>query len=154
MLNHIEKFLSGLMNDDSATTATPDNHQIGIATAALLVHCAKADGHQSVEERKAMYRILANDLGLAGDEIESVIEIAEDQERNAVDIHRFTRVLHEALDRGERKRIVGLLYEIALADGKIDGDESNTVELTARLLHVEAADRVAVRQAVLSKQNS
>lgn len=91
--------------------------------------------------------ILTGELELSEVEAASVRELAAAREREAIDIHRFTRVLHAKLDREERKRVIGWLWQIAQADGTIDSDESNTVDLAARLLDVEVHDRVALKQA-------
>ncbi len=151
MLDHIQRFLSRLVDDDPSVSTNADRHEIAIATAALLVNCARADGHDSPHETERLMSILTGELELSEAEAQSVREIADERERDAIDIHRFTRVLHARLDRDERKRVVGWMWEIAQADGRIDADESNTVDLAARLLDVEVHDRVALRQAAQNK---
>lgn len=145
MLHHIESFFQRLLSD--AGVQRLDKHEIEIATAALLAHCARADGVQSPEETARLETVLSQRFHLTPDEVASVLERAEAREREAIDIHRFTRTLHKSLDREARIGIVRLLWEIADADGRIDHDEHRMVSLTARLLDVEVQDAVAARLA-------
>ncbi len=91
-------------------------------------------------------------MDLTPAEIDSVVEAAEARLRDAIDLHRFTRVLHRSLDRDARIHMVQLLWEIADADGRIDSDEWRMVSLTAQLLDVEVHDAVAARHAAQEKR--
>lgn len=152
MLRKIEILINRILTE--ASQPKLDAHEIEIASAALLVHCAKADGHQSAEETAHLKTILGARFDLSTEEIESVIEAAQLREQEAIDLHRFTRVLHQNLDRSERIEMVRLLWEIADVDGRIDNDEQRMVPLTARLLDVEVHDAVAARQAVQANRSS
>jgi uncharacterized tellurite resistance protein B-like protein len=149
MLRNIEVFFNRLLNETEGQKL--DGREIQIATAALLAHCAKADGEQSAEETAHLKAVLGERFGLTAPEIDSVIEAADERERDAIDMHRFTRVLHRSLDRDARIHMVQLLWEIADADGIIDSDERRMVSLTARLLDVEVHDAVAARKAAQAR---
>ena len=149
MLRKIEVFFNRLLNEGA--TKKLDDREIEIASAALLAHCAKVDGEQSAEEAVHLRTVLGERFDLSRAEIDSVIEAAEARERDAIDLHQFTRVLHRSLDRAARIHMVRLLWEIADADGRIDSDERRMVSLTAQLLDVEVHDAVAARQAAQAK---
>jgi uncharacterized tellurite resistance protein B-like protein len=149
MLRKIEVFFNRILNE--GPNKKLDAREIEIATAALLAHCAKADGEQSAEEAAHLRTVLGEHFDLSRAEINSVIEAAEARERDAIDLHQFTRVLHRSLDRTARIHMVRLLWEIADADGHIDTDERRMVSLTAQLLDVEVHDAVAARQAAQRK---
>ncbi|MGI9426542.1 MAG: TerB family tellurite resistance protein [Hyphomicrobiaceae bacterium] len=145
MFTTIDKFLGELFDNKPAQLT--DEAEERVACAALLVHCANADGIRSDEEDNRLKAILTDHFKLSSSEIGQIITAAEAQERDAVDLHRFTRILHQRLDRDGRQRMVKWLWEIAQADGTIDRDERNTVALAAQLLDVEVRDSVALRQA-------
>jgi uncharacterized tellurite resistance protein B-like protein len=149
MLRKIEVLFNRLLNEGD--TKKLDDHEIQIASAALLTHLAKLDGEQSAEETVHLRTVLGEKFDLTGAEVDSVIEAAEARERDAIDLHRFTRVLHRSLDRDARIHLVQLLWEIADADGLIDSDERRMVSLTAQLLDVEVNDAVAARHAAQAK---
>lgn len=148
MFLKIENFITDLLGENPPQNL--DEQAIRLACAALLVHCAKADGYQSDEEGKMLRQILTRRFKLSSDDTETLIQEAEKREEDAVDVHRFTRVLHANLDRDGRHEIVRLLWEITLADGNIDYDERSMVTLVAGLLDVETQDAVALRHEVIS----
>jgi uncharacterized tellurite resistance protein B-like protein len=150
MLRKIDVFFNRLLNEGQNKML--DAREIEIASAALLAHCAKADGEQSTEEAAHLKKVLGERFDLTLAEIDSVIEAAEVRQRDAIDLHQFTRVLHQRLDRDARIHMVRLLWEIADADGRIDSDERRMVSLTAQLLDVEVHDAVAARHAVQAKR--
>ncbi|MEO1206959.1 MAG: TerB family tellurite resistance protein [Pseudomonadota bacterium] len=145
MLRKIESFFTSMMGDEAPTEGLSEN-EIAIASAALLVKCANADGKRTPEEDAKLVEVITKGLELSAEEAESVIEFAEVRARDALDIHQFTKRLHANLDREERQRMVGWLWEMAQVDGRIDSDEQNTVTLIARLLDVEVRDSAELRQ--------
>jgi uncharacterized tellurite resistance protein B-like protein len=150
MLRKIEVFFNRILNEGENKKL--DAGEVEIASAALLAHCAKADGEQTPEETAQLKAVLGERFDLTPTEIDSVIEAAEARERDAIDLHQFTRVLHQSLDREARIHMVQLLWEIADADGRIDSDERRMVSLTAQLLDVEVHDAVAARHAAQAKK--
>jgi uncharacterized tellurite resistance protein B-like protein len=149
MLRKIEDFFNRILNEGENKKL--DAHEIEIASAALLAHCGKVDGELCAEEAAYLKTVLGKRFDLTPAEIDSVIEAAEARERDAIDLHQFTRVLHQSLDREARIHMVQLLWEIADADGRIDSDERRMVSLTAQLLDVEVHDAVAARHAAQAK---
>lgn len=146
MLNKFQDFIASLMGDEPPSSL--DREEIRIACAALLVHCAKADGYQSPAETAKLREILSEHYGLDGDDVDELVAEAERQEADAIDVHKFTRVLHRNLDRAGRQDVVRLLWEISHADEQIDHDERRVVTLVAGLLDVEIHDAVALRRDV------
>ncbi|CFX12961.1 conserved protein of unknown function [Candidatus Filomicrobium marinum] len=149
MIASIENFLNGLIGNQ--TVEQLDERELNVACAALLVHCAKVDGEQCRIEDKKIREILSNSFDLSGSDVDAVIETATAQQENAVDLHRFTRVIHKSMDREGRLRVVRLLWEMANADGTIGPEERNLVSVMAQLLDVEGHDAVALRQDVLAQ---
>ena len=144
--NLIGDILSGSLS--GGDTGTLKGDEVRIACAALLVHCAKADGVQSAQEDAKLREVLSVHYEMSDSDTQALIDQASAREAEAADVHNFTRVLHKALDRDGRLEVVRLLWEISLADATIDHDERTVVHLVASLLDVETADVVALRQSV------
>ncbi|MBU2533898.1 MAG: TerB family tellurite resistance protein [Alphaproteobacteria bacterium] len=147
MLRRIQTFIDDILSDEGNKRSLGED-EVRVACAALLVHCARADGHQSAEEVVTLRQILADRYALTEEETQSLIEVAEQREADAVDVHRFTWLLHNHLDRDGRLEVIRLLWEISHADSSIDHDERSLVNLVAGLLDVELADAVALRRSV------
>lgn len=152
MLAKLETFLKSLTSGEADAAAKLEPDEVRVASAALLVHVARADGDQSARENTVMRDVLARRFELEGTDAETVITAASAEHDRAVDTHTFTRVLHENLDFDQRREIIRMLWEVADADGTIDSDEKNAVSLAATLLHVEPHEAVALRRDVASRR--
>ncbi len=95
-----------------------------------------------------MRAVLAERYSLSAEDVRALIDDAEQRAANAGDLHKFTWVLHQNLDRDGRLEVVRLLWEIGHADDNIDHDERAAVNLVASMLDVELADAVALRRRV------
>jgi uncharacterized tellurite resistance protein B-like protein len=114
-----------------------EDQDFHLAAAALLVHIAAiARVQKLVEERFKLSHAQAREL----------IAHATESEREAVDLYHFTSVLKRALDEEGRRQLVGMLWELAYADGDIDECEENVVWRVAELLGVSTRERVTLRQ--------
>jgi uncharacterized tellurite resistance protein B-like protein len=125
--------------------------ELRLAAAALLVHAGVIDGNFDNEERRKLKALLQERFDLGDDEARRLIRDAEDREREAVDLYRFTSILCAELDQEGRKRIIEMLWEIVMADGVVHEFESNLVWRAAELLGVSTRDRVLLRKAVESR---
>ena len=148
MLKRIRGIFDDILGEGAGSTLAGED--VRLACAALLVHCARADGHQSEQEDRALHRILSEQYELTASETQELIAHAQARETEAVDIHRFTRVLHSSLDWDGRANVVAQLWEIAHADATIDHDERSTVNLIASLLDIELSEVVRLRRRTAS----
>lgn len=117
-----------------------------LAAAALLVHLASIDGEFGAGEKSLLQRLVETRFGLDSATARELIDTAAESEREAVDLYRFTNVLKRTLDEEGRRQVIGMLWEMAYADGEIHEFEENVVWRVAELLGVSTRDRVALRQ--------
>ncbi len=117
-----------------------------LAAGALLVHIAAIDGEFDATERARVQRLVEERFSLSHGQAHKLIAHATESEREAVDLYHFTSVLKRSLDEEGRRHLVGMLWEIAYADGDIDECEENVVWRVAELLGVSTRDRVTLRQ--------
>ncbi|HFB2048400.1 MAG: TerB family tellurite resistance protein [Hyphomicrobiaceae bacterium] len=144
-----ELFASNLRNYKSREL---NSLKVEVACAALLIHCSKLDGKQSIEETTYLKSLLSKHFNLSHSEIELLVNNADMKEKNSIDLHQFTRVLHDNMNREDRIEMVQMLWEMANSDGNIDSEERHMVSLTAQLLEVELQDSVAARQKARAKK--
>lgn len=125
--------------------------ELRLAAAALLVRASVIDGHAAAAERRKLKALLKERFDLDGDELRPLLDEAAAREHESVDLYRFTSVLCRELDQDGRKKIVEMLWEVALADGVLHEFESNLVWRAAELLGVSTRDRITLRKAVESR---
>ena len=125
--------------------------ELRLAAAALLVHAAMIDGKVDASERRKLKELLRERFDLSDDEVRRLVQEAGVEESESVDLYGFTSVLCRELDQDGRKRIVEMLWEVAMADGVVHEFESNLVWRAAELLGISTRDRVTSRQAVAAR---
>ncbi len=126
--------------------------ELRLATAALLIHAGLVDGNASEIESEKLRTILQNHFDLSNIELNRLVTEAQADERKAVDLYRYTKVVTEHLDQGGRIGIIELIWEVILADGKIDDYEANLVWRVAELIGVSTRDRVKLKKKVMENQ--
>lgn len=117
-----------------------------LAAAALLVHIAAIDGDFDEKEQARLLAIVGTRFGLDAVSARQLIDDAYASEREAIDLYRFTSVLKRQLDDEGRHQVIGMLWDMAYADGTVDELEENIVWRVAELLGVSTRDRVSLRQ--------
>jgi uncharacterized tellurite resistance protein B-like protein len=122
--------------------------QLRLAAAALLMRAAAIDGKADAAERRKLKALLQARFDLDADELGPLVEAAVRRENESVDLYGFTSVLCRELDQDGRKKIVEMLWEVALADGVVHEFEANLVWRTAELLGVSSRDRINLRKEV------
>ncbi|AZG75328.1 TerB family tellurite resistance protein [Methylocystis rosea] len=117
-----------------------------LAAAALLVHIASVDGQFDDKEKARIRQLVEARFNLQGDDAAELIDAAQASERDAVDLYRFTSVLKRRLDEDGRRQIIGMLWDMAHADGAVHEFEENVVWRVAELLGVSTRERVELRR--------
>jgi uncharacterized tellurite resistance protein B-like protein len=139
---------------ERAFTAAPEAdpaqraHALRLATALLLLEVAKADYAEDVVEDAAMLAALRQFFALGEQEVELLLAEARREADHAVELQQFTRRLHEQLSVAEKLRVIEMLWEVALADERLDKHEDYTVRKIADLLYVTHSDLIRIRNRV------
>lgn len=147
MLDALKNFINELTGD-APSVKDFDAADYQLAAAALLVHIASIDGEFDDDERARIQQLVEARFGLSPEAARRLIEAAWESEREAVDLYRFTSVLKRRLDAEGRLAVVGMLWDMAHADGAVHEFEENVVWRVAELLGVSTRDRVLLRREV------
>jgi uncharacterized tellurite resistance protein B-like protein len=122
--------------------SSPEARERGLrlAAAALLFEVVRADGTVKDEELTVMRAALQGTFGLAREEAEEIVRLAEEASRGAASLYEFTSLVDRELGFDEKKRLVELLWLVAFADAEKDAHEEHIVRQVAGLLHVPHPD--------------
>jgi uncharacterized tellurite resistance protein B-like protein len=149
MFDLLKNFVAELTGAPERRDFSPDDFRL--AAVALLVHLAGADGTMAESERRRLRELVETQFGLNGEMTTRLIQLAEAQDRQAVDFYHFTHALTKVLDQDGRQKIIAMLWEIAFADGAVSEVEESIVARIADLLGVSAPDRVRLRRQVAAE---
>lgn len=123
----------------------PSRHSIELATAALLVEVVRCDSGITEDERRAVLDAVRDKFGLAPDEAETLIRLAEDEVRQANDLFQFTSLINRDFTQAQKLRVIELMWRAALADSHISAHEHHVLRRIAELLHVPHGDYIAAK---------
>jgi uncharacterized tellurite resistance protein B-like protein len=145
MLQSLKAFLSEFVA--GGEKPPPSEDELRLAAAALLFHVIAVDGTVAPEERGLLGELLQRYFDLQPDETQRLLNAAENAEAEAVDLYHFTSVLKQRLDVGDRERIIGMMWQLVFADGRVHEFEDNAVWRAAELLGVSTQARIRLKQA-------
>ena len=137
----IKRFIKQITDVIAApASSAPDAGQraaaIRMATAVLMIDVARADHVFDDTELERVLALVEAHFELTPAAAAELVAHASDKAEELTSAYEFTRVLHEHLDADEEARIVGLLWQIAYADGELDKYEDSLVLKISDLLHV------------------
>ncbi len=104
-----------------------------------------ADGETRESERKKLSSMLSQKYGLKGDSLKQLIQAAEKADQEAIDLSDFTSVLKRQLDYQARLDLIGLMWEMVYADGKVSEVEADVMWRVAELVGIRQDDRNAIQ---------
>jgi uncharacterized tellurite resistance protein B-like protein len=136
MLRTLKDLFDSFKPQSDTGSADAPQHTLQLATAVLLVEVMRADTEMSEAERAAVLSVLQQRFGLAGDERDRLVELAERTARDAHDFHSFTSKINDGFDFEQKVRMIEYMWQVAYADGHLSAHENHVMAKIADLLHV------------------
>jgi len=141
--NYFEKNISPEANGDL-------EHELKLATAALLIEMMNQDDQVLDKEIDAAKKALTVKFGLTDDEYHDLIALAEEEVKEAVDYHQFTSLIAREFTQAQKIKVVELLWSVAYADSHLDSMEEHMVRKIADLIYVSHKDFMKTKHKVQS----
>jgi uncharacterized tellurite resistance protein B-like protein len=102
----------------------------------LFYEIMRADDKFEASERKAYHALIDSHFQLSSTQVTELLELTENEAKQAVDFVQFTRVINAKCDAKQKRAILDSLWRIAFADGHIDADEEHLIRRVADLLYL------------------
>lgn len=150
MLGRLKGLLRNTLGDTVAIEESLE-HDVQLACAVLLIDAARADDDEHEDETRAVEKLLRERFDLTPAETDALIAHAREKLDHSVALQGFTRQLMDALDEAERGQLVGMLWEVVYADGKLDAWEEHLVRRIADLLYVTHSEFIRHKLAAEKK---
>ena len=116
-------------------TEKESNHPSIMAVACLLIHSAKIDEHYTDKEKKIIKDAIV-EMGANAEEIDGIIQVAEEKEKDSNQILDFTREIKN-IDEEDKKIIIEALWDIIYSDENADMYETNLMRRISGLLYLD-----------------
>jgi len=125
--------------------------KLQIATAALFIEMAKADGNFSDEERERVIHIMQNTFNLDEDCVNELIELSEKKLEESISVYEFTSIINDNFSREEKFELLEGLWKIIYVDDKLDKYEDRLVKVIGGLINVDHKDIINAKLLVKEK---
>ena len=116
-------------------TEKESNHPSIMAVACLLIHSAKIDENYTDKEKKIIKDAIV-EMGAKAEEIDGIIQVAEEKEKDSNQILDFTREIKN-IDEEDKKIIIEALWDIIYSDENADMYETNLMRRISGLLYLD-----------------
>lgn len=137
-------FLDFLLGRE-AIPATTQFTDVQLAAAALMVEAARQDGNLEARERLLIEQLVRERFSLGAAASQELLEEAEQAAAGSTGWQGFTNKIKEAFDQDGRIAIVEMLWEVILADGRIDDMEASLMRVVTGLLYISGRDSAEAR---------
>lgn len=146
LLNTIKQFFSAELALDNSDDP---QHSLQLACAALLIELARADFQQDDNEQQAIEGALLQCFDLSDGELSTLIELAEQENREATSLYQFTSLIKDHYTPEQRFELVTMLWQVAVADGNIDKYEEHFIRKVADLIYLPHSEFIRTKLSVL-----
>ncbi|MDH3267234.1 MAG: TerB family tellurite resistance protein [Ignavibacteria bacterium] len=127
----------------SSSKTTTNKYQV--ATAALLIEIAKADGDFSDDERNRIIELMKNDFDLDDECINELLELSEQKVKDSISVYEFSSVINESFTQQEKLDLIKNLWRIIYEDGKLDSHEDRLIKIIGSTLNLEHRDVIGAK---------
>lgn len=110
-----------------------------LAVAQLLLEIARADFKTGAEEMRLIQGHLANAYGLDAAELDALVTQASHQVEQSVSLYSTVELVNRHCSAEEKTALVGALWRVAYADGRLDPYEEALLRRLADLLYLPHA---------------
>ena len=136
MLDIIKRYFNKSTAEVSKDTNQKATHDIRVATCALFVEIARIDENFTEAEMESIISILKEKYGLSRELADALIEEANKELDDSVDLWQFARLINENYSTDEKIEIVETLWQIVYIDGKMDQYEHYLMSKLKNLLRL------------------
>ena len=116
-------------------TEKDNNHPSIMGIACLLIHSAKIDENYTDKEKKIIKDAII-EMGAGAEEIDKIIQDAEEKEKDSNQILDFTREVKN-INEEDKKIIIEALWDIIYSDEDADMYETNLMRRLSGLLYLD-----------------
>jgi uncharacterized tellurite resistance protein B-like protein len=145
----MKRFFEKIRAEETEFKSNFRDHDIRVATCALLVEIARIDETFSQAELELLLSIMKDKYGLSRDNAEDLILEAEKELENSLDLWQFAKLINENYSNQEKIEIIETLWRIVFVDGKMDQHEHYLMGKLKNLLRLSQNQLIEAKLKVL-----
>jgi uncharacterized tellurite resistance protein B-like protein len=152
MLDVVKRFFNKATTEVSKGANQNTEHDMRVATCALLVEIARIDEKFTDAEMETILSILKEQYGLSQDHADALIAEAEKELKKSVDLWQFSKLINDNYSNEEKIEIIEILWRIVYVDGKMDQHEHYLMNKLQNLLRLTHDQLITAKLKVLHSE--
>ena len=116
-----------------------------LATCILLLEVSKSDDSFDDIEKEKILSILKQNFNLNTQQTSFLFKVADQKNDEMISLYEWTAKINELCSYSDKKKLMGFLWDIAYADGRIDKYEDYTIRKISDLLYVKHSDFIKAK---------
>ena len=134
MFNFFKKNKNTILNDAEAS------FEIGLTASVLAYEIARIDGIISDDELDVLMEEIKKITKKVNKAESEIIKIIETYSVDSVSFYEFIEDINKNYSKDEKLSLIGFMWKIAYADGKLEVDEERLIRRLADLIMIKDLD--------------
>ena len=153
MLNSIRQFFENKLVNNEEEPTSSSIAKTDLACAALLIEVINSDHKLEEQETQAFFSVLQNNLNIPGEDIDELVELAENQAKEATSLYEFTSLINSDYDYSQKVGLIENMWRIAFSDNNLDKYEDHLIRKISELIYVSHSDFIRAKLKVRDASN-
>lgn len=153
--------LKKILSDESNKSLNPDNgnktddyrKQLQIATAAIFVEMANADGDFSAEEREHIVKSLKNRFDIEEEYVNELIDLSQAELKESVSLYQFSNIINDNFTSEDKIELLKNLWRVIYTDKTLDKYEDHLIKVIGGMLQVEHREIINAKMLIRKELN-
>jgi uncharacterized tellurite resistance protein B-like protein len=149
MIDILKRFFSPTAENGNMFTGKKNDQHLLVAVCALFLEMGRIDGTFTQQETAVVVDLLTKKYGLAVEDADVLMEEANRELKESVDLWQFARVINENFDNARKEKLIERLWRIVFIDGKMDEHEHYLMNKLSNLLRLSHKQLIDAKLKVL-----
>lgn len=141
MLEYLRKILSPPIEEPNSIPQAQDNksdkRKLEIATCALFVEMANADGNFTDDERKKIIKVMKETFDLEEECVNDLIELSAQKIKESISLYEFTSIINDKYSNEEKFELIKNLWKLIYIDKTLNMYEDHLVKKIGTMLNLD-----------------
>jgi uncharacterized tellurite resistance protein B-like protein len=133
----IGKNEQGYLNQNVNQEEIEPQKQIQVATAAIFIELAGADGDFSEEERQHIISSLKNRFNLEDEYVNELLDLSRKKLDESVSLYEFSGIINDNFSKEDKFELLKNLWRLIYTDKKLDKYEDHVIKIIGGMLKLE-----------------
>lgn len=153
MMESIKNFFLNNMAEATEKEKDTQPAELRLAACALLLELAYADDEFTEGERSHLEYAIRRQFGLDEEQAGQLVQLAEEQREQAVDLWSFTNLIAEHYSLGQKMVLAEAMWGLVFSDGDLASREAYLMRKISGLLRLEPGYLAEARKRVEEHQD-